>query len=190
MAHNFQRRKRLLLLALAAIVLADIVLITYSLDAAASKRSPEREMAAETTEIKLLTADVERARDIRKEIPQTRADCDQFESALPAARTFYSAINAELTSIGKQSGLLVSSIDFRTSNLAAHGMSEVLVDAKVTGNYTSVVRFLNGVQRSKNYYIVDSLALSKDISAAAAAPDAPGVVSVDLHLKSYFKGAA
>jgi type IV pilus assembly protein PilO len=189
MAHDFQRRKSFLLVGLAAIVLADIVLIAYALDAAASRRSPERELAAQTTEIKLLRADVERAREIRKEIPQTRSDCDQFEGALPPARTFYSAINSEMASIGKQSGLLVSSIDFRTSNLAAHGMTEVSVDAKVTGNYTSVVRFLNGVQRSKNYYIVDSLALSKDISAATIAPDAPGVVSVDLHLKSYFKGS-
>ena len=37
MAHDFQRRKSFLLVALAAIVLADIVMIAYSLDAAASR---------------------------------------------------------------------------------------------------------------------------------------------------------
>ena len=87
--------------------------------------------------------------------------------------------------MGRTAGLQIGSLDFHSTPIVARGLTEVAVDAKVTGDYKSVVKFLNGVQRSSNYYIIESLSL------APSGPSGPsGAVSVDVHLLSYFKGAA
>jgi Tfp pilus assembly protein PilO len=119
-------------------------------------------------------------------MPGTKADCDRFDDSLPPVRLGYSVITAEFEQLGRESGLQISSLAFRPTDLAARGMTELAVDAKVAGTYKSVVRFLNGVQRSQNYYVLDSLSLAKD---SGGTPGSTGTVNVDLHMKSYFKGA-
>jgi type IV pilus assembly protein PilO len=187
MRRNFQRQKIILLAILAAFFMADAAMAIYSFTVASSALSPRQELTVQSTQIKLLKADVARARAIQRDMPKTKVDCDRFEDSLPPARTFYSAINSEFADLGRQAGLQIGSLGFRTVDVPAHGMTEVSVDAKVTGDYKSVVRFINAVQRSKSYYILESLSLAKD---AGAALGAAGTVSVDLHFKSYFKGAA
>jgi type IV pilus assembly protein PilO len=186
MAHDFQRQKNLTLAVVAVLLFADAAMALYSFNTASSDRS-KQELAAQTTEVKLLKADVERARAIQLAMPTTKVDCERFKDSLPSARTGYSLTTAELGELGHKSGLQIGSHDFHPTDLPARDMTEVSINATVTGNYKSIMRFLNGVQRSKNYYIVESLSLGTD---AAAVPGAPGTVRVDLHLKSYFKGAA
>ena len=62
-------------------------------------------------------------------------------------------------------------------------MTEVAIDATVSGNYKSVVGFLNGLQRSINLYQVDSLTLASENANQASA----NVIKVALHLKTYFR---
>jgi Tfp pilus assembly protein PilO len=184
MARHFRSTKISLIALFGFLVLSDASMVLYLLDSASSL-SPEQELAAQNAQIKLLRADVARARDIRLNMPGTKADCDRFDDSLPPVRLGYSVITAEFEQLGRESGLQISSLAFRPTDLAARGMTELAVDAKVAGNYKSVVRFLNGVQRSQNYYVLDSLSLSKD----SGAPGSTGTVNVDLHMKSYFKGA-
>jgi type IV pilus assembly protein PilO len=181
---GFQRWMGPLLAVVGAFVVVDGGLLVYSLGASA--RVPQQqELAAESTRISLLRADVARARAIQRDMPKTKADCERFETSLPPARGGYSAITTELGELGRTAGLQISSLDFHSTPITARGLTEVAVDAKVTGDYKSVVKFLNGVQRSANYYIIESLSL------APAGPSGPsGAVSVDVHLLSYFKGAA
>jgi len=62
-------------------------------------------------------------------------------------------------------------------------MTEVAIDATVTGDYKSVVGFLNGLQRSSNLYQVDSLSLASENANQASA----NVIKVALHLRTYFR---
>lgn len=188
MRRDFQRWKDLLLAVVAVLLLADGAMVVYSFMMTSSTISPQQLLASQTTEIRLLKADVQRARSIERDMPKTKADCDRFEGSLPTARAGYSAITVELGELGRASGLQISSLDFHSVEIAARGMTEVTVDAKVTGDYKSVVKFLNGMQRSTNYYIIESLSLAP--STAVTTPGTSGPVGVDLHLKSYFKGTA
>ena len=181
---GFQRWMGPILALVGVLLVVDGVLLVYSL--AGSARVPQKQdLAAQSTQISLLRADVARARSIQRDMPKTKTDCERFENSLPLARGGYSTITSELGELGRTSGLQISSLDFHSTPIATRGLTEVAVDAKVAGDYKSVVKFLNGVQRSVNYYIIESLSL------APSGPSGPsGAVSVDLHLKSYFKGAA
>jgi hypothetical protein len=55
----------------------------------------------------------------------------------------------------------------------------------VSGDYASVARFINGLQRSEKFYIVDDLTLSE-----SQGRNANGALSVALHLRTYFRQAA
>jgi len=186
MARHFRSTKIILIALFTFLALSDASMIVYLFDSASSSLSPQQKLAAQDAQIKLLQADVARARAIRLSMPGTKADCDRFDNSLPLARQGYSVITAEFEQLGRESGLQISSLDFRPNDLAARGMTELFVDVKVAGTYKSVVRFINGVQRSHNYYVLDTLSLAKD---TAGTPGSTGTVNVDLHLKSYFKGA-
>jgi Tfp pilus assembly protein PilO len=183
---DFQRKRTIIVAALALMVAADSGMAIFSVARATSKRSPQQELVAQTTQLKLLQADVERARMIKKDSPAAKRDCDEFENSLPLAGSGYSVVSSELAEIGSKAGLQIGSVSFRQNDLEGRGIAEVTVDAEVTGDYKSVVRFLNGLQRSANYYAVDSLALNGE--AGGRVPS--GALKLALHLKAYFKAAA
>ena len=186
MRRDFKQKKAIILGVLAALVVGDIAMAAYSIRMASSTVSPQQEIAKQTALLKLLTADVKRARDIQQAMPTTKADCERFENSLPTAGSGYSVISAELEDVSRKAGLQIASLSFHPRELAGNSITEVALDASVSGNYKSVVEFLNGLQRSKNHYIVDDLSLANDRGGQGGSAD----VRVDLHLRSYFRAAA
>ena len=183
MKFDFQRQKTIIVAGLVLSIGADAAMAIYSLSMASSRRSPQQELVEQTTELKLLQADVERARNIKKDTPVAKRDCDEFENSLPSAGTGYSVVSSELAEIGRNAGLQISSLSFHHHDLEGRGIAEVAVDATVAGDYKSVVHFLNGLQRSENNYAVDNLALTGESAGGSPA----GTLKVDLHMKAYFK---
>ena len=187
MRSNFRLQRNIILGVVGALLVADAAMGVYSAEMASSKMTPQQELAQQTTQLKLLKADVERASAIQQDIPKIKSDCDRFEGALPSTGGGYSVISSELADLAREAGLQISTLGFHGKELAGKGMTEVAVDATVTGDYKSVVRFLNGIQRSTNYYVVESLTLGADAGTPGASH---GSVKVVLHLKSYFKNGA
>lgn len=181
---EFRLQKNIILVGIVLLLVADAVLTAYALRFSAG--APQQALAAHKAQVKLLRADVNRALAIQREMPRTKADCERFENSLLSGSFGYSALSAELTEIAKRSGLQVASVGFSPKELPSRNMAEIMLEVTVNGDYKGVVRFLNGLQRSKNYYIVDSLTLASgtggDVSAAG--------LKVALHLRSYFKNAA
>jgi hypothetical protein len=60
----------------------------------------------------------------------------------------------------------------------------LFMDASVSGDYNGIVNFLNRLQRSKNVYIVDSLAVD-----TAESGRGPNGLKISLHLRTYFRKA-
>jgi Tfp pilus assembly protein PilO len=82
--------------------------------------------------------------------------------------------------------LKIDTITARQKEIANRGVAEVSIEATVTGDYSSVVRFVNGLQRSQRFYVLDGLALATDTQNQAA----QGPIRVALHLRTYFRDAA
>mgnify|MGYP001608520988 FL=1 len=62
--------------------------------------------------------------------------------------------------------------------LETRGVTEVTVSATVEGDYVSVVRFINGLERSDNFYLLDSLGLASSTG---------GSIKLNLQLRTYFR---
>lgn len=185
MRRDFTVQKRLILSVLALLIAADIALGVYSWNLA-SAQSAQQELGIMMRNRDLLKKDIQRANEIRSHIPAIQKDCDAFEQSLFPETTGYSTVTAELSALAAKSGLRLDSRAFSPKNVKGHDLTELKIEAQVTGDYRGVVRFLNGLQRSANFYAVDGLSARPATQTQGAAR---GTLQVTVHLKTYFRAA-
>jgi Tfp pilus assembly protein PilO len=185
MRRDFALQKRVIIGGLSLLVLADIGLAAFSWQQAAAPRTPQQELDRQTMRLKLLQGDIDRAKAIQQSMPATQADCDRFEKSLLPASTGYSTVAGELGSIAGKAGLQISGVNFHHKEFTTRGLTEVELEATIGGGYSSVVRFLNGLQRSENVYTVDSLALASESQTLGAS----SAIRVTLHMRTFFRTA-
>jgi len=185
MRRDFHLQKRFITAAVLVLVAADVALAFYSLNMSSTPRRIE-DLNAQALELKISQSDVDRAKAIKASMPAIQADCDKFERMLFPASTGYSSVTADLDSMAQKAGALVQDISFHQSENAQRGLTGIEITSTVNGNYSSVVHFVNALQRSPNVYILDSLNLAGD----SQNPSASSQIKVTLHLQTYFRSAA
>jgi Tfp pilus assembly protein PilO len=186
MRRDFTFRKQAIIAGVVLLVLADVALAAYSWRLASAPHSPREQLSLEMKQHDLLKADIKRAQDIRDKIPAIQKNFDQFEHSLFPASSGYSAVRSELGEIARKAGIQLVDLSFRQAEISNRGMTQVIVDSTVDGDYKNVIHFLNGVQRSPNLYEVDALALATENANQGAS----GAIKVTLHLKTYFRTAS
>ncbi len=186
MKRDVKLQKRLVIGALALLVLADVALAAYSWRLSFAPHTPKQELVLQNQQLEVLRADIKRGESIRQLTPAIQRDCDRFEQSLLPVGNGYSSVSAELDGIAKKAGAQIEGRGFKQKEIPKRDLQEVSIDLTVNGEYTAVVRFLNGLQRSKNLYEVDGLALASD----ALNQGANGPIKVSVHMKTYFRVAA
>ncbi len=186
MHRDFTLQRRAILIVLALLLVADVGLAIYSWELSSSPHTSQKVFDEQAIKLGLLNNDIRSAQYIKDNMPATRKDCEKFEQSLPAASTGSSSITGELDEIAKKAGLQIVTQTYRQKEIPNRGMSEVTIEATVNGNYGSVVRFVNGLQRSQRFYVVDGLQLATD----AQTQSANGPIRVGLHVRTYFREGA
>src|SRR5882672_2903706 len=143
MRRDFSIRKQAIIAGVVLLVLADVALAVYSWRLASAPQSPREQLSLEMKQHDLLKADIKRAQDIRDRIPAIQKNFDQFESSLFPASAGYSKVRSELGDIARKSSVHLEDLSFRQSEIPSRGMTQVIVDAIVAGDYQSVIQFLN-----------------------------------------------
>jgi Tfp pilus assembly protein PilO len=185
MKRDVKLQKRLVIGALVLLVLADAALAAYSWELSSAPHTPQQELALQNKQLEVLRADIKRGEAIRQLTPAIQRDCERFELSLLPAGSGYSSVSAELDAVAKKAGAQIENSEFKQKEIANRHMQEVAIDLTLNGEYTSVVRFLNGLQRSQNLYEVDGLALASDTQNQGA----NGPIKVTVHMKTYFRAA-
>jgi Tfp pilus assembly protein PilO len=173
--------KRVVRLILGTVLLADVLLLGVVWQAAAEHpESAGRRLEQFREEDRQIAADVRRAAAIREELPQVKKQCDGFlQENLRRSSDGYSAMVAELEKIAADAGLPPGTVSFRQKPPDKQGIIEVQVTAGVEGSYAALVKFVNGLERSKNLYLVDNLSLTAGHER---------VIHMNLLLRTYFRG--
>lgn len=183
---DFKLERSVILGGLALLLLADVGLAAYSWNLASTSRGTPEDFNRKSKQLELFRADIKRAQEIKNDVPTIGKAWDGFELKFPAASSGYSSVTAELGAIAKSAGVQVESLSFKQKEISTRGLTEISLDAAVSGDYTNVVRFVNGIQRSDRVYILDALALATQ--AQGQVPS--NVIKVAMHLKTYFRTAA
>jgi hypothetical protein len=186
MQRDFTTRKRAIVGFVTILLLADVGLAAYSYELATAPRASAERFKQMAIQIKMNQAEITRAQKIKNDTPNIQKDCEKFEKSLLAASSGSSSLSSELGSVAKKSGVRLEDLTFKPTAIPERGITEVAIDSTITGDYKSVIQFLNGLQRSNNNYIVESLTLATDNSNQGPA----SVIKVGLHLKTYLRATA
>jgi hypothetical protein len=186
MARDFRFRKRLIIVAVALLIAADLGLAAYNWQMGSSPGNRKQDLADQTMQFKLHRADIEHAKDIRSRMPTIQGDCDKFEHLLFPATSGYSSVTTDFAEIAKKSGAQVQDLGFKQQDIPSRGLTSVEITATILGNYSSVVHFVNGLQRSDHVYVLQGLTLAGESANVSAASH----IKVTLHLQTYFRSAA
>ncbi len=184
MRRDFRGKKRVILTLLALLIAADIALGAYTWKLA-SAGTAQQELVLLTRHRDLLKKDIRRAQEIRARIPDIQKDCDAFERSLFPESTVNSTVTAELSALAAKSNLRLDNRMFHRKEVKGHNLTELEIDVQVTGDYRNVVRFLNGLQRSTNFYAVEGLSARSEAKENAAR----GALRVEIHIKTYVRAA-
>lgn len=166
--------------ALALLVLADLTLVVVLWQI--GREGPQqmrmqRDHLAEKA--KLLRADVTRGNKIRVSLPLAGKQCDEFyDKAFLNSTTGYSQIEADLNHISHSAGVQTFGLKFSQKPVQGRGVTEVDVSTKVTADYPSLIRFINGVERSKDFYLLDGMNMQSTTG---------GLVDLEIKLHTYFR---
>jgi Tfp pilus assembly protein PilO len=180
---DFQTKKQMIMVGLAILLLADGAFFYFNSKLASPANDRQLTLATESRQLALVKADVERASRIRGTIPDVLKKFDAFEDTLLPASKGNSVISEELDQYANETHLIVDDLKVRPKDVAGRNLTELILDASVTGDYNGIVNFLNRLQRSKNVYIVDSLAVDTEESGRGPA----GALRVTLHMRTYFR---
>lgn len=96
-------------------------------------------------------------RGLDKKIDQAQLDEQAFyDKRFPAT---YSQVLDELGVLAVKNNVLLSREQFAQGKLN-EGVYELRMNANLTGDYAPIVRFINGLERDKIFFLIDGIALS------------------------------
>ncbi len=124
-------------------------------------------------------ADNLRLERFRRELPADEKDWDSFFTThFHPEGAGYSAISEDLGGLSRTSGLHSDTITFHQHAPDARGLMEVDISTGVEGDYDSLIQFLDKLEHSDNFYVLDSLALASSTA---------GKLRLNLQLRTYFR---
>jgi Tfp pilus assembly protein PilO len=166
--------------ALVVLLTADAVLLgVVWYTAAEHPQAEQKRLERLREENKRLGADVRRAEVIRTQLPTVQKDCDEFlHDTLLVSSNGYSSIVADFEKIANDAGLPPGAIGFKQKPPDKQGIIEVEVTATVEGKYSALIKFVNGLERSRNLYLLDAMNLSSGHELGAR---------MNLIMRTYFR---
>jgi hypothetical protein len=124
-------------------------------------------------------ADNARLERFRTELPADEKQWDEFFTThFHPAGAGYSAVSEDLGELSRSAGLRSDTITFRQHSPDARGLVEIEIGTAIEGDYESLINFLDKLEHSENFYVLDSLAL---------ASSSAGKLRLNLQLRTYFR---
>ena len=181
---KFPLRRNVILTVLALLFAADVTLAYLTVHMSSSREDRQRALAAGTFQLARVKDDVDRATKIQKEMPDDLKLLDNFENSLLPSAKGYSVVTRELDQFGKETHVALDDVKFHEKEVTGrNNLTELGMEVVVNGEYSSIVQFLNKLQRTKSVYIVDGLAVETSNSGQGPV----GALKVTLHLRTYFR---
>lgn len=147
--------------------------------------SPEdlqREMAELQRQLAARQAQLERSKELVKSIEKARVEGDRFmDQYMLNRRTAYSTIVGELDRVGAEAGVKPKESQYAVEPVeGSDTLGTMSISANYEGAYANLTKFINALDRSPRFLIIESL---------QAAPQASGaVINLNLKLLAFVKG--
>jgi type IV pilus assembly protein PilO len=141
------------LLAIATIVLG----IRVGLDWRATSSSHQDAMATRQTELRTLQFQTAPLRGLDKKVAESSKQIDEFYAKrIPPS---WSAVLERLGDLKTKGPVQLTRVQYTVAP-GSGDLAEIRMDAGLSGDYTAIMRFVNGLERSPTFFVIRAMALT------------------------------
>jgi type IV pilus assembly protein PilO len=141
------------ILAIAVLVLGVRVVLDWRTTSASNADA----IASTQTELKALELQTAPLRGLDKKVVLSRTQIAQFyDKRIPPS---YSSILERLGDIEAKSHVHLTRVQY-TQAPGSGDLTEIRMEAGLSGDYTPIMRFINGLERSQTFFVIRTMALS------------------------------
>lgn len=127
------------------------------------------------TEYRTMQLKTRPLRGLDKKIQQAQVDEKSFyEKRFPAT---YSEVLTDLGALAVKNDVLLTRAQYAQGKLQ-QGVYQIQVDVNLTGDYAPIVRFINGLERDKAFFLIEGVALNGQQN---------GIVTLRMRLATYLR---
>jgi hypothetical protein len=140
---------------LSLIVLA--LAIRLGMDWAATGSGSSNVLANKQVELKTLDLQTAPLRGIDQRVVDSRKQIQDFDAVRIPAN--YSSIAQGIGDLEVKSGVRLSGMQY-TQGASTGDLTEISLDARISGEYQQVMRFINSIERNKTFFVIRAMALT------------------------------
>lgn len=162
MANLVETRRRFRIIATTLGAIAVIAALVAFLPWRPSAEQKEAELNEAKLESKRLETEVGPLRDLPHKLVQARADIQKFyQERFP---DHFSMIPETLGKIAADNDVQLSDVKYETRTAEAQmpGLQSVSMEAVLSGDYADVVRFINALERSHTFFLIERVSLGEE----------------------------
>ncbi len=129
----------------------------FAMDLSATSTSSVDALATRQTELRLAELQTAPMRGLGKKIAATRDEITGFYAKrIPAS---YSAIETSIDELQVDSGVRLSRLQY-TQGKTSNNLTEITLDAGISGEYPQIMKFVNSIERDKTFFVIRAMALT------------------------------
>jgi Tfp pilus assembly protein PilO len=174
-----EARRLLLIIAIVVLVVAAAATAWLVSPAGRSREALNREYNDLRAQYQVQIREIGPARDIEKGLAQAR----EQQAAFFAQRipTHYSTISETLGELASKNQVLVSAVKYDAKDTEVPGLQRLTIAAQITGDYGNEMKFINAMERSKLFFVINSV----NLGGAEG-----GKVRLGLNFETYLRSAS
>lgn len=142
-----------------AVLLALVIALSVrvGLDWVATNGRSSDVLAGKQVELKALDLQTAPLRGLDKRVDETRSQMRSFyEKRIPPN---YSSISSRIGDLEVASGVRLTRVQY-TQGKPGSELTEIFMDASITGSYPEIMRFVNGLERDQTFFVIRSMKLT------------------------------
>lgn len=144
----------------------------------AAKGQPEEQTTEQRNNLRKMDLENAPLRGLDTKIVASRQSIEDFYSKrIPPSD---SAFVAELGTVAVRNHVRITRVQY-TQAPALSTLSEIRMDASLSGDYASIMHFMNEVERDKTFFVIDALTLSGQQG---------GVVNLRMRMRTFLRPSA
>ncbi len=152
--------------------------IRFGLDWAATSGSSTDALAGKQIQLKALDLQTAPLRGLDKKVPEARQQIAEFYSKRIPPN--YSSISTRVGELEVESGVRLSRMQY-TQGAPGADLTEITLDAGISGEYPQIMRFVNGLERDKTFFVIRAMDLTGQQG---------GLVNLKLRVSTWLRPAA
>jgi len=137
--------------------LAAVLAVRLGLDWTAMDRHANEVLAGKQVELRALEYRTAPLRGLDHRVAKTREQLVAFEDKRIPPN--YSSIDARLSELEVASGVRLSRVQYTQSKPGA-GLTEISIDAGISGDYPAIMHFINSIERDQTFFIIRAMSFT------------------------------